>query len=204
MDLVEQIDALLPQTQCQRCTYNGCKPYAEAIAQGQAAINQCPPGGSKTIAALARLLQCPPLPLDPTFGEEPQTRTVAVIDESTCIGCTLCIQACPLDAIIGAAKLMHTVLLEDCSGCELCLPPCPVDCISMVPAAEAPGPVQADWSQAHADRARQRYAVHQQRHQQTEPRPRRLPDSDIDPRKALIDAALARVKHRKSLQATSR
>lgn len=126
--LVEKIDALLPQTQCGQCSYPGCKPYAEAIAKEEAPINQCPPGGEATIAALADLLDLDVIPLNPENGEE-SVKTVVYIDEETCIGCTLCIQACPLDAILGAAKQMHTVIESECTGCDLCIPPCPVDCI---------------------------------------------------------------------------
>lgn len=129
--VVEQIDALLPQTQCAQCGYPGCRPYAEAIASGEADINQCPPGGEAGIRALADLLGREPKPLNPENGAE-QPRRVAVIDEPECIGCTLCIQACPVDAIVGASKQMHTVIEEACTGCDLCLPPCPVDCIDMV------------------------------------------------------------------------
>jgi electron transport complex protein RnfB len=130
--VVDRIDALLPQTQCGQCDYPGCRPYAEAIASGEAPINQCPPGGEAGVRALADLLGVEPLPLNPANGQE-QARRVAVIDETTCIGCTLCIQACPVDAILGAAKRMHTVIEDECTGCDLCLPPCPVDCITMVP-----------------------------------------------------------------------
>jgi electron transport complex protein RnfB len=129
--VVDQIDAILPQTQCGQCNYPGCRPYAEAIAAGEAEINQCPPGGEAGIRALAELLGVEPLPLNPENGRE-QPRRVAVIDESICIGCTLCIQACPVDAIVGASKQMHTVIESECTGCDLCLPPCPVDCIEMV------------------------------------------------------------------------
>jgi electron transport complex protein RnfB len=129
---VERIDNLLPQTQCGQCGYPGCRPYAEAIAEGTAPINQCPPGGESTIRALADLLGVEPMPLNPENGEE-KPKAVALIDEPACIGCTLCIQACPVDAIVGAPKLMHTVIAAECTGCELCLPPCPVDCIDMVP-----------------------------------------------------------------------
>ena len=129
--LVEKIDAILPQTQCGQCTYPGCRPYAEAIANGEADINQCPPGGETTIIALADLLGRDPKPLNPEHGEE-KAKRVAIIDEQVCIGCTLCIQACPVDAILGAAKQMHTVIEDECTGCDLCLPPCPVDCIEMV------------------------------------------------------------------------
>jgi electron transport complex protein RnfB len=128
--LVERIDALLPQTQCGKCGYPGCRPYAQALADGDAAINRCPPGGASGIAALAGLLQTPILPLAPECGTE-NPRTLAQIDETNCIGCTLCIQACPVDAIVGAAKQMHTVLADRCTGCELCVPPCPVDCIAL-------------------------------------------------------------------------
>ena len=134
--LVDKVDALLPQTQCGQCGFPGCRPYAEAIAAGEADINQCPPGGENTITALADLLGVEPKPLNPEHGEEEQTKTVAVIDEQTCIGCTLCIQACPVDAILGAAKHMHTVIADECTGCELCVEPCPVDCITMVPVKE--------------------------------------------------------------------
>jgi electron transport complex protein RnfB len=128
--LVDRIDRLLPQTQCGKCNFKGCRPYAEAIAAGQAEINQCPPGGEAGIRALARLLGREPLPLNPENGVE-KPAAVAVIDEQACIGCTLCIQACPVDAILGAMKQMHTVIADECTGCELCIPPCPVDCIVM-------------------------------------------------------------------------
>jgi len=133
--IVERIDALLPQTQCGQCSYAGCRPYAEAIAAGEADINQCPPGGEATIQNLADLLGRDPKPLNPEHGEE-KPKTVAIIDEQTCIGCTLCIQACPVDAILGAPKQMHTVIEKECTGCELCIAPCPVDCIDMVPVKE--------------------------------------------------------------------
>jgi electron transport complex protein RnfB len=129
-DLVARIDALLPQTQCTRCGYTGCLPYAAAVASGEAQINQCPPGGSATIAALAELLGRPVQALNPANGVEAPAR-IAWIDESRCIGCARCLAPCPVDAIVGAAKYMHTVLIERCTGCELCLPPCPVDCIEM-------------------------------------------------------------------------
>jgi electron transport complex protein RnfB len=130
--LADKIDALLPQTQCGQCGYPGCRPYAEAIAAGEADINRCPPGGEATIKALADLLGVEPKPLDAEVGEE-KPKSVAWIDEQVCIGCTLCIQACPVDAILGAPKLMHTVIVDECTGCELCVAPCPVDCIHMVP-----------------------------------------------------------------------
>jgi len=130
--LVDQIEACLPQTQCGKCKTPGCRPYAEAIVKGEA-INHCVPGGASTIAELAQLLNVPALPLDPAYGVEPETRLVAYIREAECIGCTKCIQACPVDAIVGAAKHMHTVIIDDCTGCELCVAPCPVDCIDMLP-----------------------------------------------------------------------
>jgi Na+-translocating ferredoxin:NAD+ oxidoreductase subunit B len=134
--LADQIDALLPQTQCTQCGYDGCQPYAQAIAAGQAAINQCPPGGDECIRALATLLHLPIKPLNKQHGVN-KPFAIATIDENVCIGCTLCIKACPVDAIIGATKQMHTVISSECTGCELCLPPCPVDCIVMQPAKHA-------------------------------------------------------------------
>ena len=130
--IVEQIDSLLPQTQCGQCGYAGCRPYAEAMAEGEAQINKCPPGGEVTMIALADLLGQDPIALeDEEAAEKP--KSVAYIVEEECIGCTLCIQACPVDAILGAAKSMHTVIVDECTGCELCLPPCPVECIHMHP-----------------------------------------------------------------------
>ena len=127
--VVDQIDSILPQTQCGQCTYAGCRPYAEAIARGEADINQCPPGGETTIVALADLLGVEVKPLNAEHGKVKEIKTVVRIDETVCIGCTLCIQACPVDAILGAAKHMHTVITSECTGCDLCIPPCPVDCI---------------------------------------------------------------------------
>ena len=149
--LAQRIDALLPQTQCTKCGYDGCRPYAEAIAAGSADINQCPPGGDEGVLGLARLLGREPLPLNPVNGvyRPPQA---AVIDEAACIGCTKCINACPVDAIVGASKRMHTVIASWCTGCELCLPPCPVDCIALVPVAALP---EGDLSRArHEQRTR--------------------------------------------------
>lgn len=130
--LVAKIDAILPQTQCRQCSFPGCYPYAVAIANGEANINQCPPGGDATIAALAKLLGREPEPLNTKYGVV-KPKMLAIIDEARCIGCTLCIQACPVDAILGTAKQMHTVILNECTGCELCVAPCPIDCIDMVP-----------------------------------------------------------------------
>lgn len=154
---VEDIDGWLPQTQCTRCGYPRCMAYAMAIRDGRANINQCPPGGAETINGLALLMNTEARPLDPAFGSK-QPRVLAVIDESRCIGCTLCIQACPVDAIVGAAKRMHTVLIEDCTGCELCLPPCPVDCIDTVaarPEAVNPDPRWPEYSPEQVRRARE-------------------------------------------------
>ncbi|HEV7492128.1 MAG TPA: RnfABCDGE type electron transport complex subunit B [Rhodanobacteraceae bacterium] len=134
-DLATRIDALLPQTQCTRCGYPTCRAYAEAIAVDEADIDRCPPGGVEGVVALAALLLRAPKPLDPTCGIEAPP-VVATVDETVCIGCTKCIQACPVDAIVGAAKRMHTVIAAECTGCELCLPPCPVDCIDLVAIAE--------------------------------------------------------------------
>lgn len=128
----DEIEALLPQTQCTRCGYGGCRPYAQAIESGLAGINQCPPGGAATIAALAVLLDREPLPLNPANGVEGPA-LVAIVDEDRCIGCARCLAPCPVDAIIGARRVMHTVIASLCTGCELCVAPCPVDCIAMVP-----------------------------------------------------------------------
>jgi electron transport complex protein RnfB len=136
--LADQIDGLLPQTQCGRCTFAGCRPYAHALARGEAAPNQCPPGGDTTAATLAHLLNRPIQRVDPQFGLHRDPPIVAWIDESKCIGCTKCIQACPVDAIVGASRFMHTVIAAECTGCELCVPPCPVDCIELRPAPKTP------------------------------------------------------------------
>jgi Na+-translocating ferredoxin:NAD+ oxidoreductase subunit B len=152
--LAEDINRLLPQTQCTKCGYSGCLPYARAIAAGAAEINQCPPGGAAGVGRLAALLGRVAKPLDPAIGVE-RVRAVALIDEAACIGCTLCIQACPVDAIVGAPRLMHTVIAALCTGCDLCLPPCPVDCIVMVPLPQA----DAHWTPAMADAARARFEL---------------------------------------------
>lgn len=203
---IAEIDALLPQTQCTKCGYAGCEPYARAIATGEADINQCPPGGEAGIAALAGLLQRPAKPLDPSRGVE-RPRHVARIDEARCIGCTLCIQACPVDAIVGAPKHMHTVIAELCSGCDLCVAPCPVDCIVMIP---SPTP----WDRACADAARAR--MHRRRARlarekaEREARSRRAvpsasatatPDTEDDAakaRQAFIRAAMERARARRA------
>ena len=158
--LVDQIDALLPQTQCTRCGYPACRPYAEAIANGEADIDQCSPGGLAGVAAIAQLLAVATKPLNPDYGVE-AAPTVAVIDEDACIGCTKCIVACPVDAIIGTGKRMHTIIASECTGCELCIPPCPVDCIAMVPIAAQP--MSRDEVMKRAEPARQRYEARARR-----------------------------------------
>ena len=158
---IDLIDAALPQTQCTRCGYPDCRAYAAAIAGEGAPINRCPPGGAEGIARLAALTGRPVLPLDATCGPE-GPRLLAVIDEAWCIGCTLCLDACPVDSILGAHKRMHTVIDDLCTGCELCVPVCPVDCIALVPVTGAATGWQA-WSPPQADEARQRYRFHLQR-----------------------------------------
>lgn len=193
--LADRIDALLPQTQCQRCGYAACRPYAEALADGKADINQCPPGGSATIAAIAQLLGVATKPVDVNRGVEQPLR-VAEIVEDQCIGCTKCIQACPVDAILGAAKRTHTVLTDLCSGCELCLQPCPVDCIVMRPAP-------FEWDNARASAARQRYVSRQgrlsvaqrkSRAEAPEPESRTAPALSKSALQAQIKAAVARTR----------
>lgn len=193
----DAIDALLPQTQCQQCGYRGCHPYAEAIAAGRAGINQCPPGGEETIRDLAALLGVPFQPLAPEFGVT-KPPAVAVIDEQACIGCTLCIQACPVDAIAGAAKVMHTVIARECTGCELCIPPCPVDCISM---AETGQQLTHEQKKAAAALARRRFESRKHRLQhEKETRAARPAASKETPaeqkKRATIQKAMARARTR--------
>ena len=197
--LVGHIDALLPQTQCGQCGYRGCRPYAEALAAGHANTNQCPPGGDDGARDLAALLGVAIKPVDPRFGIT-KPPAGAIIDETLCIGCTLCIQACPVDAIVGAAKLMHTVIARDCTGCELCLPPCPVDCISMVPTGAQPTRAER---QLVADHARRRFELHNvrlQREQHGAARPAVTTGTNVDPQTVLraIERARLRLAQRKS------
>lgn len=172
MPTASQIEAVLPQTQCRQCGYNGCTPYAEAMAGGQAPINLCPPGGEAVILDLAALLHTQPLPL--AQAEKAAVKALAYIDEAACIGCTACIKACPVDAIIGASKLIHTVLANECTGCGLCLPPCPVDCIEMQPVADAFLPragaasCPADARRGAASHAKQRYQLRLERQQRAD------------------------------------
>lgn len=194
--LSNAIDALLPQTQCRECGHTGCRPYADAIAAGVAAINQCPPGGSELIAELAALLGIATMPLDSARGVT-AAPAAAVIDESVCIGCTLCIPACPVDAIVGARRLMHTVIAAECTGCALCLPPCPVDCISMVPTGVQR---ERESQQAASARLRDRFLAHQQRLATRRADQRGKANSktqDATARKrAVIDRALSRARAR--------
>ncbi|MBX9893773.1 MAG: electron transport complex subunit RsxB [Nitrosomonas sp.] len=209
--LIDQIDAVLPQTQCGKCGYSGCRPYAEAIANGQADINQCPPGSQDGILKIAELLGVPPKPLNTAHGFPPPYKAVAIIDERLCIGCTFCLKACPVDAIAGAAKQMHTVIAAECTGCELCIAPCPMDCIRLIPADEnATGtdnlPAAARKQQI-ADHARTRYQRRQQRlerdKQRAAEKPVKLKTGSAaentktiadERKKAMIEAALARAK----------
>jgi electron transport complex protein RnfB len=159
--LADQLENALPQTQCTKCGYPACRPYAEAMANGAASYNQCPPGGQEGVVRLASILGKPVIPLDISHGLE-RERPVAKIEEAYCIGCTLCIQACPVDAIIGAPKQMHSVISELCTGCDLCVAPCPVDCISMLPVTTGHTGWDA-WSQSQADKSRQLYTLRNQR-----------------------------------------
>lgn len=157
MTLADRLDAALPQTQCTRCGYKDCRAYAEALAAHEADIDQCPPGGQAGVARLAGVLGVAEKPLNPTFGVEIATELVARVIEADCIGCTKCIQACPVDAIVGGPNLMHMVITEECTGCELCLPPCPTDCIEMVEAPALLPPF------ARAPQSLERYRAHQSR-----------------------------------------
>jgi len=195
--LAQRLHEALPQTQCTRCGYADCQAYAEAIAHEGAAINRCPPGGAEGVARLAALTGMPVLPLDAGCGDE-GPRAMAVIDEAWCIGCTLCLDACPTDAIVGIHKRMHTVIEAHCTGCELCIPVCPVDCISLE--NETPGRTgwQA-WSKAQADAALARYTVHRRRRAAPAPEAAAAaaePDADARKR-SIVEAALARARNAK-------
>jgi electron transport complex protein RnfB len=213
--LADVLEAALPQTQCTRCGYPDCRAYAEAMASGEADIHRCPPGGAEGIARLAVLTGRPVQPLDPGRGHE-GPRALAVIDENWCIGCTLCIKACPVDCIVGASKRMHTVIAAQCTGCELCVPACPVDCIAMLPVTgERTG--WAAWSAGDAEAARERYAFHRFRTdraarenderlaakaaQKLADLPAHTLLSDpaaLERKRAVIEAALARARARQS------
>lgn len=218
LTLADRLDAALPQTQCTRCGYPDCRHYAEAIASGEAPINRCPPGGAEGVARLAAISGQAALPLDPACGTEGPLK-LALIDEAWCIGCTLCIKACPVDCIVGAPKLMHTVIPDLCTGCELCIPVCPVDCITMEPMPDAPEPATtgwAAWSDTQAATARERYAFHQWRVERDKRENderlaakaaakladlaahSRITDADaLAAKRAVIEAALARAKARR-------
>ncbi|MDE1182818.1 electron transport complex subunit RsxB [Paraburkholderia sp.] len=183
--LADRIEDLLPQTQCTKCGYDACRPYAEAVAEGTASYNQCPPGGAEGVARLAALLGKPVIPLNPDNGIE-RPRPLAVIDEQLCIGCTLCLQACPVDAIVGAPKQMHTIVDALCTGCDLCVAPCPVDCIAMVPVTGDASGWDA-WSQAQADAARERH----DRHTARLTREREAAEARAAARRAVTQDALA-------------
>jgi electron transport complex protein RnfB len=216
VSLVEQLNNALPQTQCTRCGYPDCQRYAEAIAQGEADINQCPPGGTEGVERLAALTGKPVTPLNPENGLE-GPRTIAIIDEAWCIGCTLCIAVCPTDAIVGANKRMHTVVEPYCTGCELCIPACPVDCISLEP-VDITLSGWASWPQSLADLARQRYNLRTTRlkreavehNERLEAKAvQKLADlpthtkgtehaPEVDRKRAIIEAALAKAKARQA------
>lgn len=217
LTLADQLENALPQTQCTKCGYPACRPYAEAMAKDEANYNQCPPGGAEGIARLASILGKPVIPLNPINGIE-KPRTKAVIDEKVCIGCTLCIQACPVDAIIGAAKQMHTVMSDLCTGCDLCVAPCPVDCISMVEATPGKTGWQA-WTQDQANKARERHDFRAMRLQRekaenearlaakaaakmkemaTEAAISPEAKAEQDRKKAIIQAAIERAKQKKA------
>ena len=205
---VDAVDQWLPQTQCTQCSYPRCRDYAQAVVNGDADINQCPPGGDITIQGLAHLLGTPAKPLDTSFGQH-RPKQIAVIDEDRCIGCVMCIKACPTDAIIGMAKRMHTVIEKDCTGCELCLEPCPVDCIDMID-QQLDQPAQLNWqwpdySPEDATRARvnteaklAREATRLQQRSSLKKLRSLQNDSGTEQIKVVIAAAVARVKSKQT------
>ena len=205
---VDAVDALLPQTQCRRCGYDACRPYAEAMVRGEADINRCPPGGDATVAALARAHGRPVVALDPACGAA-GPRETARIERSECIGCTVCIRACPVDAIIGARKWMHEVLESECTGCGLCVEPCPVDCIAMVPARSGPATPET-WLAERAPLSRRRFERRRARESTLDSAPHRrerpsridaaasLRKRTVEQRRADIAAAVARVRARRA------
>ena len=196
MLIADKINDILPQTQCRQCSFSGCRPYAEAISQGDADINQCPPGGMAGITKIAHLLGRDPKPLNTTHGEH-KPKMLAVIDESTCIGCTLCIKACPVDAIVGARKLMHTVIAQACTGCELCVAPCPVDCIALVPVAVHDGEHWPQYRDAEVARARDAYARRALRTQRARRPAKQATGFDREQAHIVIAAAVARARAKK-------
>ena len=196
-----QVDAVLPQTQCTRCGYPDCAHYAQAVSLQQAGIDQCPPGGVEGVRRIAAVMQVPPKLLNSEFGVE-SPRTLASIDENWCIGCTLCLDACPVDAIVGASKRMHTVVAEHCTGCELCIPVCPVDCIELVPAGDGNATGWVAWSPAQADNARMRHVQYQKRQRlsakhaaETEDAVSGASSSRADVKKEAIRLALAKSRN---------
>lgn len=211
LPLADRLDGILPQTQCGQCGFPSCRPYAEALAAGDADINQCPPGGDAGIRSLARTLGRPIKPLDTSHGIH-KPRSIARIEEAACIGCTLCIQACPVDAIVGAAKRMHTVIASECTGCELCLPPCPVDCIDLVAAADAwkwpflesPGTQtrrRANHSRQRFEARQHRLAIEKQAREERLSRKRLESPSisgSVNPKQRAIKASIERAKAKKA------
>ena len=198
-ELAARIDALLPQTQCRQCGYPGCRPYAEAIAAGRAGINQCPPGGNDGARALAAAAGAPYAPVDPRFGTT-KPPAVAMIDEALCIGCMLCIEACPVDAIVGAPKLMHTVLAGACTGCELCIAPGPVECISLRPTGAQPAPAQRRRAAVQARLRFERRTARLARENNT--KRARTTEPGID--RGIVERAIARARERLAARGTPR